>query len=168
MGFIFTPIIDTIFWWTVRTIHKMWDQSSCCYTRRKKTRSISPFQYLDVYGGAEYKIGRKYSTFMLMITISIIYCSAIPLLIPVTLIALVVAYILEKLKLAYYYKKPRYISENINIVILHALKIGICGFFLIAYWQFSIPMKFENVAVFNRSLDQYPIISNFKISFKVD
>ena len=71
-----------------------------------KTNSNTIMQYVDIYSGPEYEIFMKYAFMMKFIAISFVFGYSLPVLYPITFLALVNLYVTDKYALAYLYKKP--------------------------------------------------------------
>jgi hypothetical protein len=63
-------------------------------------------RFVNAYTGPEYEIYLKYAYILKYVSVSLVYGYALPILFPITLVALINQYITDRLSLAYFYKKP--------------------------------------------------------------
>ena len=82
-------------------------------------------QYVQIYSGPEYEIFLKYAFMLKFIGISFVYGFALPILFPITLLALFNLYITDKIAIAYLYQKPPNYDGKLIISAIWLLKIPI-------------------------------------------
>jgi hypothetical protein len=80
-------------------------------------------QYVSIYSGPNYEIFMKYAFMMKFIAISFVFGYSLPVLFPITFLALVNLYVTDKYALAYLYQKPPNYDGKIIIKAIELLKI---------------------------------------------
>lgn len=60
--------------------------------------------YVELFAGPEYLLHYKYSNIINMVCMTFMFGAGIPILFPITLGAITVIYILERLLVAYFYR----------------------------------------------------------------
>lgn len=76
----------------------------------------------------------KYSAILNITFVTFMYGLAIPLLFPIALICFVIMYMVERLCLTYFYKKPPMFDEKLNESALGMLKWAPVFMMLFGYW----------------------------------
>lgn len=71
-----------------------------------KTKKKSIQQYVDMYSGPEFMIHFRFSSLMNTTFVTMMYGTALPILFPISLLAFVILYTLERCLVFYYYKQP--------------------------------------------------------------
>jgi len=103
---IYFPIIEWCMYWAIRLCYRMYDQRKLNPNDCTRTRATSLFQFVDLYSGATFYIHYKYSTLLNIAFVCLLYGSIMPLLYFVGLASYFVFYTVERLVLAYSYRKP--------------------------------------------------------------
>jgi hypothetical protein len=103
---IITPQLDLISAFFLKWITRWLDSRFKNGDDKMKTNSNTIMQYVDIYSGPEYEIFMKYAFMMKFIAISFVFGYSLPVLYPITFLALVNLYVTDKYALAYLYKKP--------------------------------------------------------------
>ena len=104
---VFSPQIDFLILYTRKKVEQRHDRGWCsCFGGKRKTKQKSMLKYVELYSGPEYEIFFKYSFILKLVFFSFMYGLAMPIVFPITLVALLNQYIFEKFAIAYFYKKP--------------------------------------------------------------
>ena len=99
---IFVPIIEFIIVYTIYCIVRLHDQGWTWNTYNTKWKSMG--QYINKMSGSENDIFDRYSFIMMVIFINMFYGVGLPLLFPLTLIALIILYFSERILTCFWYK----------------------------------------------------------------
>ena len=116
---ILTPQLDLCSMFFIKWISRIRDSGSVSTTNKEdemKTKSTTIMQYVRLYSGPNYEIFMKYAFMMKFIAISFVFGYSLPVLFPITFLALVNLYITDKYALAYLYQKPPNYDGKIIIV----------------------------------------------------
>ena len=70
------------------------------------TKCTNMAKYKSIYGGAEYLIHFKYSEFLNLTYITMMYGLGIPMLFPVAALGMFIKYVSERIVLAYVVRQP--------------------------------------------------------------
>ena len=94
------------------------------------TQQTTLKNYKAVYGGPSYDLHFRYSEFLNVTFISMMYGVGIPLLFPVAVVYMLVAYLCERISIAYIFKQPPAIGMNLTNEAISLLKFA--PFFLVS------------------------------------
>lgn len=86
----------------------------------------------------------NYAVAMNTIFTTLLYGLALPILFPIAMLTFVNIYVIEKLTIAYWYKKPPVYDDVINRTALGMMRWAPLGFFLFGYWLMSNKQMFNN------------------------
>ena len=102
---IFTPLISNFINWIWFEYYGMLDRK---FTPRGKrmTQLDSALEYCDVHHGAEIPLFTKYPFMMNITALAMMYGFGIPIIPVLTLAALCVSYIIEKIAIFWHVRKP--------------------------------------------------------------
>jgi len=89
---------------------------------------------VNLYSGPDYLMHFKYSGMLNVTFVTFMYGLAIPLLFPIAFTYFVVLYIVEKLCLTYYFKKPPMYDEKLNESVIGTLKWAPVFMMIFGYW----------------------------------
>jgi hypothetical protein len=87
---------------------------------------------------------RRYSTLMNFVFVTFMYGLFIPILFPIALLFLLIMYIMTKLLITYYYRKPPMYDNLLNDSALNMIKWAPVFMLLFGYWAFGNKQMFEN------------------------
>jgi hypothetical protein len=82
------------------------------------------------------------------------YAIMIPVLFPICLIALVNTYLVDKLMLTYWYKRPPMYDDKIYAEALHLLRLAPLLTFALGYWALSNSQMFNNTPILRAFANQ--------------
>jgi hypothetical protein len=86
----------------------------------------------------------KYSAIMNITFVTFMYGLAIPVLFPVALISFFIVFLVERLALTYYYRKPPMFDEKMNEAAISMLKWAPFLMVMFGYWSMGNRQIFEN------------------------
>lgn len=139
------PWVEFILFFLIKSIRRYRDSGSIFSHHNHKTKCCTQKQYVDLYGGGDFQIHFRYASIMTMVFLSFMYGMAIPILFPVTLFGITSIYVNERVLLAYSYKKPPPLDEDLELRSYKFLKFAPLLMFLIGYWSLSNQQVFYNV-----------------------
>lgn len=131
------PWVEFILFFLIKSIRRYRDSGSIFSHHNHKTKCCTQKQYVDLYGGGDFQIHFRYASIMTMVFLSFMYGMAIPILFPVTLFGITSIYVNERVLLAYSYKKPPPLDEDLELRSYKFLKFAPLLMFLIGYWSLS-------------------------------
>jgi hypothetical protein len=117
------------------------------FTNQKlyKTNCKTALQYAEINSGAEHLLLEKYPRLVNIVMISMMYSFGLPIFYIITLLCLIISYILDKLIVAYYHRRPPMYDDSLNLKSAHFLKWGAFIYLAIAYWMITNRQMFENI-----------------------
>lgn len=139
--FIFMPFIEyvcVICWHLLRIL---WDRRCRCSRRHTKKQSVAAV--VDLLSGPENHLSYRYSHIVSLVFITMVFGVGIPILFPITLIAVVVQYVFERLLTVYYYSKPIMKEDIGSEASIAALKWCVLLYTFIGYWMLSSKQIFH-------------------------
>lgn len=127
------PYLEMVIFGGLATLYKILDKSCmCCDTY--KTKATTPFKYIQLYAGPVYLMHFKYSSIMTQIYISFMYGLFIPVLFPIAAFGILNMYIVEKVALLYYFRKPPMYDDKLQKESIKVLKNAPIAMFIMGYW----------------------------------
>lgn len=127
------PLIQLSMNYCILNTMRCMDRGFSCNSERTRQGSIK--NYIDLYSGPEFALNSRYSAILLMISVTALFGSSLPLLYPIGVLAFLTMIVVEKLTLAYFYREPPMYDESItkssNSVIKVILYIGL----FLTSWQ---------------------------------
>jgi len=94
-----------------------------------------------------------------MTFVTFMYGLAVPLLFPIAFIYFLVSYIVERLALAYSYRKPPMFDDVLNQSAINMLKIAPVFMMIFGYWIFGNRQIFYNI-VNGREYRTNPVLTS--------
>jgi len=101
-------------------------------------------QYAELNSGLEHHLFEKYPRLLSIVMIGMMYGFGLPIFLILTLICLIVSYIVDKILVAYYYRKPHLYDDVLNMHSLSILKWGAFVYIAVGYWMVSNRQMFGN------------------------
>ena len=98
------PIIEYFGFFGMRLLFRLLDRECSCKKEKTKAKTIQ--QYVNLYSGPEYALHFKYAAMLNVIFVTFMYGIAIPLLFPLAFLFFLISIIVERVALAYSYRKP--------------------------------------------------------------
>jgi hypothetical protein len=92
---------------------------------------------VDTYSGPEYTIHYRYSSIMNMVFVCTMFGTALPILYPIALLAMIIQYIVERCCVCYFYKQPPTLDEKLTINAINILTVAPIIYMAFSYWFLS-------------------------------
>ena len=124
-----------------------WLDRRFTHPRLYKTHCTSALQYADLNSGAEHLLFEKYPRLVNIVMVSMMYSFGMPIFIILTFVCLMVSYIVDKIIVVYYHRKPPMYDDTLNNLSVQLLKWGAFFYIAIAYWMISNRQMFANDVV---------------------
>ena len=133
----FWPLIEFWAFFAMRTLFRMADQCALVPNKFTKTsnRTLQAFQ--EMYSGPAFVIHYKYSFVMNVSFCAFLFGPGMPILFPIAWFAVFLQYTMERLMMAYSYRKPVMYDSEINRNCLRMLSFGPVVYIFSAAWTFS-------------------------------
>ena len=103
---ILMPPIEFLLAWAFRYLFRAWDQRSFLPGNYRATRTKTVYEFADLYSGPEFFIHVKYSYILTVVYISFMFGPLLPILFISGSASLICLYMVEKLAMAFSYRKP--------------------------------------------------------------
>lgn len=117
-----------------------------CSFKKQQTKTRTVYEYVDLYSGPEYEIYIKYSFILKYVYISFFYGLGMPILFPITFVALLNLYITDKLAVVYWHKVPPSYSNKIGDRALSMLQFATIPGLMVGYWMIGNAQMLRNKA----------------------
>jgi len=152
------PVFEFFMFWSLRVLFRMLDQRRCCVKPTpESTRSKTLQAFESLYSGPNFLVHYKYSTMQNIVFVCFLFGPVMPLLFPVGLVSLFVLNTMERLMLAYSYKKPLMQDSLIAKSSIKTMRIAPFLYNLTALAAFSNQQVFNNHVVVNDGTKIYPL-----------
>ena len=102
-----------------------------------------------MYSGPDFVIHYKYSFVMNVSFCAFLFGPCMPILFPIAWFAVFLQYTMERLMMAYSYRKPVMYDSEINRNCLRMLSLGPIVYIFSAAWTFSNPQVFFGDVIFD-------------------
>lgn len=133
---IYWPVLEFFGFYSLRLFFRILDRGLCsCSTW--KTRCVTIQKYVDIYSGPEYTIHYKYSAILNITFITFMFGAGMPILFPIALASFVTLYIMERLMVAYSYKRPPMLDETLNKFTIKILLFAPLLYCTVGFWMFN-------------------------------
>lgn len=109
-----------------------------------KTNCRTAVLYAELNSGAEHLLFEKYPRLVNIVMVSMMYAFGLPIFLIITFFCLIISYIVDKIIVAYYHRKPPLYDDTLNLTSVHFLKWGAVIYTMIGYWMISNRQMFEN------------------------
>ena len=123
--------------WIKKKLDKGWSD-------KNKTNVKTIQQYIETYAGPNVMMYKGYAILMNTSLVTFTFGLGLPILFPISLLALVNHYICEKISFAYIYRKPPMYGNQINDGCLNVLKFAPILMMSMQYLAFSNQAIFKN------------------------
>lgn len=137
------PLIEFPIFWGLRELFRVFDRP-CCSLDRFRTKKTSINSYISIYVGPVYYMHFKYSAFLNICFVTMMFGFGIPLLFPVATLGFAILYVVENLMLYYSYQQPPLYDEKLDTSVLNFLKFAPLGFLAFGYWMVSSKQLLAN------------------------
>ena len=155
----FFPIAEFFIAFGMKTAFRLLDRKFKCDTTVTKSKSVQ--QYVNLYSGPDYLMHFKYSAMLNVTFVTFMYGLAIPLLFPISMTYFIVLYVMEKLLLTYFFKKPPMFDEKLNESAIGTMKWAPVFMMIFGFWMFGNRQIFQNTVI-ERQYKSDPISTNHK------
>jgi hypothetical protein len=118
------------------------DRGFGCNKKWTKSKTIS--QYVRIHSNPENEIFDRYAFVLMMIFINMAFGVGLPILFPLTLMALVSLYVFERLFQVYWYQKSVMIIDFLNKNAIRSLKWAVHLYTTFGYWYITNKQIFYN------------------------
>ena len=142
---LFVPILEFLINWTLRVIAHMLDQKTCCPCKKENSKSKTVQHFTEVYSGPEFELYIKIANLIMMNYVAFLYGPGMPIFFILAFAYLFLHYSVERLSMAYFYRKPPMYDNKLNNNTLFLLRLGPVIYCLMATWLFSNQQVFRNV-----------------------
>lgn len=136
----------------IKSIFTMSDDTS--------TKTITIYQYVEIYSGPVYMIHYKYAAILNVTFIAFMFGAGLPVLFPVASISMLTLYIVEKLMIFYSYRQPPTYDAELNDSVLGLLSYAPILFFSFGYWMLSNKQIFSNDIVWKHHLGEKEVTNH--------
>jgi hypothetical protein len=126
-----------------------------------KTNCKTAVQYAELNSGAEHLLFEKYPRLVNIVMLSMMYGFGIPIFLVLTLLSMILSYIIDKILVAYYHRKPPMYDDTLNKISVHFLKWGAFFYLAIAYWMISNKQMFGNVLTPKNYQDEVDVYHHY-------
>ena len=123
----------------------MLDQKTCCPCKKENSKSKTVQHFTEVYSGPEFELYIKIANLIMMNYVAFLYGPGMPIFFILAFAYLFLHYSVERLSMAYFYRKPPMYDNKLNNNTLFLLRIGPVIYCLMATWLFSNQQVFRNV-----------------------
>lgn len=128
-------MIDFFLMYGIQFALRLLDQTFFC--KRGQTKCTTIQQYVNIYSGPDYELHFKYAAILNMCFVTFMYGLILPILFPIALLFFVLMYIIEKLSLTYFFRKPPMYDDKLNKSTLSSLKYAPVYMMAFSFWAFS-------------------------------
>jgi len=150
------PIIEFVIFGLFRWLARALDQKNFFVNRPDTTRLKTIQAYVEMYSGPEFLFHWKYAYILNVAAVTFIFGPILPVLFPIALMSFVVLLVVERLMLAYSYKRPPMYDSEVNRTTIHILKVLPFCYLFSAAWAYSNPAIFENEITLKKDDSFYP------------
>lgn len=146
------PVIEFFLWFSVRLLKRLWD--SGLSLNRNATNKKTIVDYVELYCGPDYVIHYKYSFILNIVFITFLFGAGLPILFPIAMVSFIVLFLMERLQLAYSYKRPPMFDEKLNEAAVHILVFAPFLYLLVGFWMFNNIQIFRNDVIYNSNYNE--------------
>lgn len=106
----------------------------CTKKSRNMTTCHTAYEYAELNSGTEHLLFEKYPRLMNMVCLAIMYGMSLPILFPIVFVALIISYIVDKLAVVYYHRKPPLYDDALNRDSVSFMKWSALLYAGLAFW----------------------------------
>ena len=111
---LYWPQLEFFMFWGIRLLYRMYDQRSLFPTDEKKTHCKTAQAFEEIYSGPVFDLSYKYSYILVVTYITFLFGAGVPILFPIAYVSLLGFYIVERLMMAYSYRRPPMFGTETN------------------------------------------------------
>jgi len=120
------------------------DSGNCFRKNMTSTKNATIEQYVDYYAGIDPELHSRYSMVMTLTFVSASYGMTLPLLFPLTAFCFFNLYVTERIKYAYFYRKPALFNNDLNDKVYNILEKAPLFMIVFGFWQLGNRQMFFN------------------------
>lgn len=126
------------------------------------------YDFKKIYGGQEFLTHFKYSEFLTVTYISMLYGLGMPVLFPIASLYFLITYICERIQLVYFMKCPPQMGDDLTKQALDLISLSPLILLFFGWWMIGNKQIFENKWTFIDQLGQ-PMPSGHRLDpFKIN
>ena len=138
----------------------------------KKTKKKKKLEYEELYIGPEFPIGERLSSIFVNLGLCLLYGTSCPLIYLFFTLYLLSTFIVDKILIIHYYKKPPYYDSYFTILTKRILFISIFVYLYGTIYYISNPYLFnyyqnDSIDFGFREIDAYIILNPFTLVFRI-
>ena len=118
---IYMPVVEFLMFWALRYLERVWDQRSILPGNYKSTHCTSVQAFIDIYSGPVFFVYYKYSYILTVIYIAFMFGPLLPILFLSATLSLTCLYVVEKVCMAFAYRKPPMYDDELITYVLKLL-----------------------------------------------
>ena len=134
---IVSPLVEFLFFWSIRHIKRIIDQKAICPCDNRNTRAKTIQAFESLYSGPVFFVHYRLAYIINIVFIAFLYGPGMPVLFLIALAGLIQNYISERLRMAYSYTKPPMYDSRLSQNTLRALSYAPFLYAISAAWLFS-------------------------------
>ena len=147
----FWPLIEFWAFFGMRYFFRVLDQRTLIPNKYNKTSNKTLQAFENMYAGPVFSIHYKYSFIMNVTFVTFLFGPGMPILFPIAWFAIFLQYTMERLMMAYSYRKPIMYDSEINRNCLAMLSLAPIVYVFSAAWTFSNQQVFFGEVVFDKN-----------------
>lgn len=101
------PIIDFLYLWAFLKFFSNADHATkcgCCGVNKNRSRKKSVQEYVNTHSGPDFDKHNKYAQLINLIYVAFMHGLGCPLLFPCAILGIIILYVVDRLKMAYFYR----------------------------------------------------------------
>ena len=140
------PVLEFFMYWGIRLLYRMLDQKTLLpkYKPGMKTHCKTIQAFDEIYSGPEFTLHYKYSYILVWVFVCFTFGAGLPMLFPLGFLALFLFYSIERLMIAYSYRKPPMFNSKANQRVLETMWWAPMLYCINGAWTFSNQQLFRN------------------------
>lgn len=108
------PIVEFLLFWFVRLIPRCLDQKSCCPRSLHRTNSRTVQDFVEIYSGPEFEQMERITDMVVMVWVCFLFGPGQPILFWLALLYFSLQYTVDRLMMAYSYRRPPMLDNTLN------------------------------------------------------
>lgn len=121
---LFVPVFEFFIDWLLLCCRRTVDQRSLCPCNKSKSRAKTVQHFTEVYSGGEFEMHLKLAHLVMMNYCAFLHGPGMPVLFILAFVYTVLHYTVERLSMAYFYRKPPMYSGKITEFTLRLLRFS--------------------------------------------
>ena len=153
---IFVPPIEWLAYWAIRYIYRAYDQRSVYVGQFSRTHCRNLYSFITLYSGPNFFIHYKYAYIWTNIMLAMTFGPVMPMCYLYCLGSLCMMYLVERLAMAYSYRKPPMYDDKLSKVLLQTIRLAPILHCLVAIHAYSNQQVFQNAVYPLKGVDMNP------------